>query len=108
MRLVWSGALALILTAVIMPAFADGSNVSVNITGGSEAGQGCISAKNCYDPDTITVPPKTVISWTNIDSTTHTVTSGTPSGNNTGQVFDSGTIESGGNIFFHIHKLRYV
>ncbi|MDE1872621.1 MAG: cupredoxin domain-containing protein [Thaumarchaeota archaeon] len=100
MRSVWSGVLALILTVVIMPAFADGSNVSVNITGGSEAGQGCISAKNCYDPDTITVPPKTVISWTNIDSTAHTVTSGTPSGNNTGEGFDSGTIGPGGTYSF--------
>ena len=100
MKLVWSGVLVLILTVAILPAFADGPGISVNITGGSEAGQSCVSAKNCYDPDTITVPPKTVISWTNIDSTTHTVTSGTPSENNTGEVFDSGMIGPGGTYSF--------
>lgn len=100
MRLVWSGVLVLILTVAILPAFADGSNVSVNITGGSEAGQSCVLAKNCYDPYTITVPPKTVISWTNIDGTTHTVTSGAPSENNTGEAFDSGMIGPGGTYSF--------
>jgi plastocyanin len=100
MRLMWIGTLVFILGLVILPASADGSNVSINITGGSEAGQSCVSAKNCYDPDTVTVPAKTVISWTNIDSTAHTVTSGTPSENNTGTLFDSGTIGPGGTYSF--------
>ena len=96
----WVGTLVFILGLVILPASADGSNVSINITGGSEAGQSCVSAKNCYDPDTVTVPAKTVISWTNIDSTAHTVTSGTPSENNTGTLFDSGAIGPGGTYSF--------
>lgn len=100
MKLAWIGALALILTVVILPASAEGSNVSVNITGGSEAGQSCVSAKSCYDPDTITVSPKTVIAWTNIDNTAHTVTSGTPAENNTGTVFDSDTIGPGATYSF--------
>lgn len=74
------------------PVFADSSNVAISITGGSEAGQGCVTAKNCYDPDTVTVLPKTTITWTNIDGTAHTVTSGKPTENYTGEVFDSGTI----------------
>jgi plastocyanin len=100
MRLAWIVTLALIFTVFILPAYAEGSNASVNITGGSEAGQSCVSAKSCYDPDTITVPPNTVITWTNIDNTAHTVTSGSPSENNTGTVFDSGMIGPGGTYSF--------
>jgi plastocyanin len=100
MRLVWISTLALVLTVFILPASAEGSNVSVNITGGSEAGQSCVSAKSCYDPDIITVPPNTVIAWTNIDNTAHTVTSGSPSENNTGTVFDSDMIGPGGTYSF--------
>jgi plastocyanin len=100
MRLAWIGTLALILTMLILPASAEESNASVNITGGSEAGQSCVSAKSCYYPDTITVSPNTVIAWTNIDNTAHTVTSGSPSENSTGTVFDSDMIGPGGTYSF--------
>ncbi|MGI0087650.1 MAG: cupredoxin domain-containing protein [Nitrosotalea sp.] len=100
MRVVWIGVLALILTAIILPASAEGSNVSINITGGSEAGQSCVAAKSCYDPDIVTVSPKTVITWTNMDDTAHTVTSGAPSENNTGTAFDSNMIGSGATYSF--------
>ncbi|MDE1727372.1 MAG: cupredoxin domain-containing protein [Thaumarchaeota archaeon] len=80
--------LTLLLSAVV-PVFAEETSVSVNITGGSEASQNCVLSKSCYDPTTIDVPPKTIVTWTNIDSTAHTVTSGEPSENNTGVVFDS-------------------
>lgn len=98
MRLVWI--LALVLAVVILPASAEEFNASVNIAGGSEAGQSCVSAKSCYDPDTITVQPNTVISWINIDNTAHTVTSGSPSENDTGVVFDSDMIGPGGTYSF--------
>lgn len=100
MRLVLISALVLILAVVILPASAEEFNASVNITGGSEASQSCVSAKSCYDPDTITVQPNTVISWINIDNTAHTVTSGSPSDNNTGTVFDSDMIGPGGTYSF--------
>lgn len=100
MRLVWISTLALVLAVAIVPASAEEFNASVNITGGSEASQSCVSAKSCYDPDTITVQPNTVISWANIDNTAHTVTSGSPSDNNTGTVFDSDMIGPGGTYSF--------
>ncbi|HJT10657.1 MAG TPA: plastocyanin/azurin family copper-binding protein [Candidatus Nitrosotalea sp.] len=86
--------------AIIFPAFADSSNAAVSITGGSEAGQSCVTAKNCYDPDTVTILPKTTITWTNIDATAHTVTSGEPTENYTGEVFDSGMIGPGSTYSF--------
>jgi len=82
------------------PVFADSSNVAVSITGGSEAGQSCVTAKNCYDPGTVTILPKTTITWTNIDATAHTVTSGDPTENYTGEVFDSGMIGPGSTYSF--------
>ncbi|MGH2611850.1 MAG: cupredoxin domain-containing protein [Rhabdochlamydiaceae bacterium] len=100
MRVAWIGVLTLILTVVILPASAEGSNISVNITGGSEAGQSCVSAKSCYDPDIVTVSPKTVITWTNMVDTAHSVSSGRPSENNTGTAFDSNTIGPGATYSF--------
>lgn len=85
---------------VTLPAFAQVSEVSVNVTGGSEASQSCVSAKNCYDPDIVTIQPKTTVWWTNIDSTAHTVTSGEPSGSDTGKIFDSGEIGPGATYSF--------
>ena len=82
-----------------VPAFAE-SDLAVNITGGSEAGQSCVSAKTCYDPGDATIQPRTAVAWTNIDATAHTVTSGSPSDNVTGKVFDSGEIGPGGTYTF--------
>lgn len=89
--LVWIFLAVFLVTVTSLPAFAQEYN-SVNITGGSEAGQSCVAEKSCYYPDVITVPPKTMITWTNMDSTVHTVTSGEPSGNETGTIFDSNQI----------------
>lgn len=83
----------LILSIGILPVFAEESNVSINITGGSEAGQNCVSAKNCYDPNITSIPARTTVVWTNMDSTPHTVTSGKPAENDTGGTFDSGMID---------------
>lgn len=82
----------LALPTIIMPAFAEGSNVGISITGGSMASQRCVEEKNCYDPGVVTVSPESVITWTNMDNTAHTVTSGNPSDNQTGTIFDSGMI----------------
>lgn len=83
-----------------LPAFAQGSEISVSITGGSEASQSCVSGKNCYDPDILTVQPRTTVAWTNMDNTAHTVTSGHASENDTGAIFDSGEIGPGGTYSF--------
>lgn len=85
---------------IFLPAFADGSQVSINIVGGSEAGQSCVATNRCYEPGAVTVQPRTLVVWTNLDSTTHTVTSGVPSQNKTGITFDSGEISPGGTYSF--------
>ncbi|MDE1763567.1 MAG: cupredoxin domain-containing protein [Thaumarchaeota archaeon] len=84
----------------ILSAFAQESSVSVNITGGSDAGQSCVSAKNCYEPNIASIPAKTTVMWTNMDSTPHTVTSGKPSGNEAGTTFDSGMMAPGSTYSF--------
>ncbi len=64
----------------------------ITISKGDSAGQDCVTAKNCYNPDVVTVSPGTTVTWTNADSVSHTVTSGNPSDNQTGTIFDSSLI----------------
>ena len=82
------------------PVFAQGSEASVNITGGSQASQDCVTSKSCYEPDLLTIPPRTTVVWTNMDNTAHTVTSGLASDNKPGTEFDSGEIGPGGTYSF--------
>lgn len=84
----------------VLPAFADDSSNTINIVGGSEAGQACVASKTCYEPGVETVKPRTLVMWTNQDTTAHTVTSGDPSGNQTGALFDSSQISPGGTFSF--------
>ncbi|MDE1861590.1 MAG: hypothetical protein KGI33_01630 [Thaumarchaeota archaeon] len=82
------------------PALADVDSMTIKIAGGSEASQDCVAAKDCYDPGMANVPPRTIVTWTNMDTTAHTVTSGDPSGSSIGSVFDSGQIPPGGTYSF--------
>ena len=100
MRIVTIVLAILFCGVVALPTFADESGISINITGGSEASQSCVSVKSCYEPDIVTIQPKTLVIWTNIDSTTHTVTSGEPSENDTGTMFDSDQIAPSGTYSF--------
>ncbi len=100
MKLAIAAFVALLSASAAAPAFAQESPVSVSIVSGSEASQPCVSAKTCYDPDTITISPRTEVFWTNNDTTAHTVTSGDPSGNDVGSVFDSGQIGPQGTYSF--------
>ncbi|MGI0101899.1 MAG: cupredoxin domain-containing protein [Nitrosotalea sp.] len=82
--------LSVIAILTIMPqAFAD---TAITISKGDSADQSCVTAKNCYNPDVVTVTPGTTVTWTNADSVSHTVTSGNPSDNQTGTVFDSSLV----------------
>ncbi len=78
------------ILAITPQAFAD---TQVIIQKGDSADQSCVSAKNCYNPDSVTVAPGTTVTWTNADSVSHTVTSGNPSDNQTGTIFDSSLIK---------------
>ena len=79
-------------------AFAD--TAEVTMTKGSSAGQACVTANNCFDPPNVQVAPGTEVEWKNADTASHTVTSGKPSDNTTGTVFDSGLVKAGGDFKF--------
>src|SRR5579875_1939285 len=89
------GVLTLVAILAIAPsAFAQESQ-TVNISAGAGSGPTCSQSNNCFDPDVITVAPGTTVEWKNNDKVSHTVTSGNPSDNQTGTVFDSSLIAAG-------------
>ncbi len=62
-----------------------------------------IEMKNSlFDPQTITIEPGTVVTWTNEDDLIHTVTSG--SRNNETSLFDSGNMRKGETFSFTFSK----
>jgi plastocyanin len=75
-------------------AFTKTSNVGlrVSIPHGSGASQECVKTGKCFIPSVIMIQVGTMITWTNDDVVGHTVTSGLPSDNQTGAIFDSSLI----------------
>ena len=73
------------------------TTASVSIVQGSSSP----SISKPYDPSPLTVKPGTSVTWTNNDSTIHTVTSGLPEQGEVGTLFDS-SIMSPGKTFTHI------
>jgi nitrite reductase (NO-forming) len=73
------------------------SSASVSIVSGASSP----SISKPYDPSPLTVKPGTSVTWTNNDSTIHTVTSGLPEQGEVGTLFDSSLI-SPGKTFTHI------
>ncbi len=95
------GVLTLSMILAIAPsAFAQESETTVNISAGAGSGPNCSQSSNCFDPSTVTVAPGTTIDWKNNDKVSHTVTSGNPSDNQTGTIFDSSLIASGKDFSF--------
>ena len=76
------------------------SDPSVTISPGAGEAPTCSQTNNCFNPSTITVPVGTTVTWNNHDKVSHTVTSGNPSDNQTGTVFDSSLIPSGKSFSF--------
>ena len=70
---------------------ATSGGASVTISPGSSSPS---NGKN-FVPDTLPVKAGTTVTWTNGDTTLHTVTSGTPEGGNSGTEFDSSYIAAG-------------
>ena len=97
-RLYASFVLSVVATLAIIPQAL--AVTDVIISKGDSAGQGCVTAKNCYNPDVVTVTPGDTVVWTNADSSSHTVTSGNPSDNQTGTIFDSSLIRPSTTYFF--------
>jgi plastocyanin len=77
-------------------------NMTGNTTGSSggdsvtiSPGSSSPSNGKFFVPDTLTVSKGTTVSWTNGDSTLHTVTSGSPEAGNSGTEFDSSYLAAG-------------
>jgi len=66
---------------------------TVVIPGGTGV-TGCEETRSCYDPYRITVEKHSTITWINVDTAAHTVTSGTPTGGPDG-TFDSSLFMAG-------------
>jgi plastocyanin len=73
---------------------------TVMISSGAGANQDCVASKNCFNPQTLNVSPGTTVTWKNMDTVSHTVTSGNPSDNQTGTIFDSSLIKPGDTFSF--------
>jgi len=82
----------ILTTLVISPHFAFAEIFQVSIAqGSSSSGSGCQDIPNCYDPAKLFVKLNDKVTWTNQDSSAHTVTSGTPQDGSNG-IFNSGFI----------------
>ena len=73
------------------------TTASVSIVQGSSSP----TVSKPYDPSPLTVKPGTSVTWTNNDSSIHTVTSGLPENGDVGTLFDSSLINPG-MTFVHI------
>ncbi len=85
--------LAIFAVMAIAPAFADHASVNVSIPSGSSS-PGCEATNECYSPSKVTIDAGSEVVWTNEDSASHTVTSGTPKDGPDGN-FDSNLFLSG-------------
>ncbi len=87
------GVLALAAVIAISPSAFGQMSMEVDIAkgAGSSANAACVAANNCFAPNPVTIAPGTEVEWKNTDTVGHTVTSGKPSDNETGTVFDSST-----------------
>ena len=77
-------------------------NMTGNATGGSAGDSVTISPGSSvpsngkfFVPETLTVSTGTTVTWTNEDSTLHTVTSGSAESGNSGNEFDSSYLAAG-------------
>jgi predicted secreted protein with PEFG-CTERM motif len=85
--------LAIFAVMATAPAFADHVTVEVNVPAGSST-PGCETTNECYIESEVTIDAGSEVVWSNDDSASHTVTSGTPNDGPDG-IFDSGLFLSG-------------
>ena len=77
--------------------YAQATTASVSIVQGSSSP----TISKPYDPSPLTVKTGTSVTWTNNDSSIHTVTSGLPENGDVGTLFDSSLINPG-MTFVHV------
>lgn len=89
------GVLAIVAIIAIAPqAFA--ATAQVTISKGASLTNGTCSATTCFNPNSVSINVGDTVTWTNADTVGHTATSGKPSDNTTGTVWDSSLIKAGG------------
>ncbi|MDE1814094.1 MAG: cupredoxin domain-containing protein [Thaumarchaeota archaeon] len=94
------GLLALVAILGVAPAFGQTANEIDMVKGaGASASAACVTANNCFSPNPLNVAPGTTVTWKNTDTVSHYVTSGKPSDETTGTVFDSGNLIKPGSTF---------
>jgi plastocyanin len=81
------------------PVSSSGVFITMPQGAGSSASAACVSAKNCFSPNTLNVASGTTVTWKNMDTVSHYVTSGNPSDNTTGTIFDSGNLIKPGGAY---------
>jgi plastocyanin len=82
-----------LLAIMISNSCSKSDNTDTTLPGGGPGANEVFIQSNSFSPSSITVTAGTTIKWTNKDGIAHTVTSNT-------NVFDSGTINSGGTFSF--------
>jgi len=93
------GVLTLVAILGIAPhAFAATTQISMSPGAGSD--QSCVAAKNCFSPSEANIAVGDTVTWTNTDKVGHTTTSGEPSDNQTGTVWDSSLVAAGKSYSF--------
>ncbi len=93
--------LAIFAVMATVPAFADHVTVEVSVPAGSST-PGCETTNECYIPAEVTIDAGSEVVWSNDDSASHTVTSGTPNDGPDG-IFDSSLFLSG-QTFSHMFE----
>jgi len=73
--------------------------VTIALGAGSSADSACVPTNSCFTPNPVQIASGDTVIWTNTDTVSHTVTSGKPSDNQTGTVFDSGVLIKPGSTF---------
>lgn len=76
------------------PAFADHPTANVEVPKGTSV-PGCEATNECYVPYQVTVDVGGEVTWNNVDSAAHTVTSGAPTDDTPGEQFNSGLFMAG-------------
>ena len=86
------------IMAITPYAFAE-TPVTITKGAGDSKNATCITANNCFTPNPVNVSPGETVTWTNTDTSPHTVTSGKPddtlTGNMVAAVFDSSLMKVG-------------
>lgn len=82
-----------VIILMSQPAYA--ANVQVTISSGASNTKGTCTPTDCFNPQVVNVNVGDTVTWTNQDTVGHTATSGKPSDNQTGTVFDSSLISAG-------------